>query len=69
MINDAEIADHLNLNMGFKRGWTNDWYCCESCELSDVSRVHASMPNSGPLPRANWVPQYISRDINERWED
>jgi hypothetical protein len=52
---------------GFKRGWTNSWYCSEQCEREGVSRLHASMPSSGPLPRTAWVPHHISIEISERW--
>lgn len=52
-----------------KRGWTNRWYCSESCERSDVSLLHGSMPGAGPVPRHNWVPHHISEEISKRWEE
>ena len=51
-----------------KRGWTNSWYCSESCERSGVSSLHRSMPGAGPLPKPNWVPDHIGREIQRRWE-
>jgi len=52
-----------------KRGWTNCWYCCESCERSHVSEVHDSMPGAGPVPRKNWVPHHIGSEIAHRWNE
>lgn len=51
-----------------KQGWTNCLYCCEQCELAHVSAVHRSMPG-GRLPRPNWVPHHVGREISRRWED
>ena len=51
-----------------KQGWTNCMYCSESCERSHVSSVHDSMPG-GRVPRANWVPHHINREISRRWEE
>jgi len=55
-------------NENLKQGWTNSLYCSESCELSHVSSVHGSMPG-GSLPRQNWVPSHIAREISNRWKD
>ena len=52
-----------------KRGWTNFWYCCKECELSHVSALHGSMPGTGPMPRPNWVPYQIGKEIQRRWEE
>ena len=52
-----------------KRGWTCSLYCSEKCERSSVSRLHATMPGAGPLPRPNWVPHSISLEIEKRWGD
>lgn len=52
-----------------KQGWTNCLYCSENCERAHVSGVHGSMPGSGPLPRNNWVPAHVSREISSRWAD
>lgn len=52
---------------GLKRGWTNAWYDSENCERRSVSELHDSMPGSGPLPRAGWMPYHISREIANRW--
>ena len=54
---------------GIKKGWTNCWYCCEECERSGVSRLHASIPGTGPIPHHGWVPYHISVEINRRWND
>ena len=54
---------------GLKRGWTNCWYCSEQCERTGVSRLHASMPDAGPVPRPGWVPYHISDEILQRWEN
>lgn len=54
---------------GLKIGWTNCHYCSEACETSHVSAVHGSMPGSGKLPRHNWVPHHITREISIRWAD
>lgn len=54
---------------GLKRGWTNCWYCSEGHERSHVSDLHGSMPGAGPVPRVNWVPQHIGREISERWKN
>ena len=51
-----------------KRGWTNAWYCSESCERSGVAALHNSMPG-GPSPRPGWMPHHISIEISDRWED
>ena len=59
----AECGSATNL----KRGWTNKWYCSESCERTGVSRLHGSMPG-GRLPRPGWLPHQISREISERWD-
>jgi hypothetical protein len=56
-------------NKNLKQGWTNYFYCSEQCERSGVSRLHASMPGAGPLPRPNWVPSHIAIEISQRWED
>ena len=52
-----------------KRGWTNCWYCSESCERISVSTLHGSMPGAGPVPRRDWVPHHISSEITSRWSD
>lgn len=52
-----------------KRGWTNAYYCSEQCERTAVSALHGSMPGAGPVPRQNWVPSHISREISNRWEE
>ena len=52
-----------------KRGWCNSLYCTESCERQGVSALHGSMPNAGGVPRANWVPSHIDREITRRWVD
>jgi hypothetical protein len=54
---------------GIKCGWSNVWYCSEQCELTAVSNLHRSMPNSGPLPYYNWVPHHIKLEISKRWEE
>ena len=51
-----------------KMGWTNCMYCSEECEREHVSAVHGSMPDSGGVPRQGWVPDYVSREINNRWK-
>lgn len=56
------------INVPLKRGWTNALYCSEECERSSVSRLHASMPRAGEVPRYNWVPYHISVEISRRWE-
>jgi hypothetical protein len=56
-------------NKNLKRGWTNCWYCSESCERRDVSELHGSMPGAGDVPRPNWVPHHIGIEIRRRWKD
>jgi hypothetical protein len=52
-----------------KRGWTNALYCSAWCERASVSKLHSSMPGAGRLPRANWVPLHIAREISTRWQE
>lgn len=56
-------------NKNLKRGWTYCFYCSSSCETRHVSFVHKSMPGSGRLPRVNWVPSHIAKEIHDRWEE
>jgi hypothetical protein len=52
-----------------KRGWNNAQFCSQNCETREISDLHGSMPGAGPVPRRNWVPSHIEREISRRWED
>ena len=54
---------------GLKRGWTNEWFCSEICERITVSNLHGSMPGAGKVPRHNWVPSHISKELENRWSE
>lgn len=54
---------------GLKIGWTNAFYCSESCERKSVSELHGSMPGSGGLPHKGWMPQHVSSEITRRWAE
>lgn len=68
MKNLEDYCTQCGNTKNLQRGWTNCFYCSESCERTHVSSVHESMPG-GRLPRPNWVPHHISIEISRRWKD
>ena len=66
-MNEAKKCVVCDEVKNLKRGWTNCWYCCEAHERNHVSELHESMPGAGKLPRVNWVPSHISKEISNRW--
>jgi len=60
----VECGSEKNL----KRGWSNYWYCSESCESRGILRLVESIPGAGKCPHG-LLPYDLAREIASRWEE